>query len=71
MVMLHRKTVVKYICFRQALTEMQLTPQLVDAETQSCCTEGDALVLIEVVVVVESGRARHRRLLIQDRAPLG
>ena len=49
---------------------MQLTPQLVDTETQSCSHRGYLSVLIIIVIMVESGTKRSRNTFIQDRAPL-
>ncbi len=50
---------------------MQLTPQLVDAETQTGGHGRRGPFLIEVVVVVEAGGKVSGRFFVQDRAPLG
>ncbi len=69
-IMLHGQSVGKGLLFRQAMTDVKLAPQLVDAETQSCGHRGRCPVLVEIIVVVDSGRQRGRNLLIQHRTPL-
>ena len=50
---------------------MQLTPNLINAETQSGSHGRCAPLLIVIVIVVKSGRKRGSYSFIQDRAPLG
>ena len=69
-IVLHGETVCDDLFFRQAMTEVKFAPQLVDAETQSGSHGRRCPVLVEIVVVVESGRQCGRDLLTQHRTPL-
>ena len=52
------------------MTDMQLTPQLVDAETQPGGHRGGAHFFIVIIIVVKSGRQRSSYPFIHDRSPL-
>ena len=70
-VVLYHQSVVQYLVVVQAVAQMYLAPQLVDAEAQSGSHRWHAGLLVVIVVVVESGRECSRGLLAQHRAPLG
>ena len=70
-VVLHGEAVGERLSLRQKVPDVQPAPQLVDAEAQAGGHGGRVPVVVEVVVVVVSGRQRSRHVLAQHRAPLG